>query len=66
MRENDTPEHSSEPDSESDARRVFLRKVGRASAAAPAVALLMAANIKPANAQRAYGSGNGGSASGSS
>lgn len=61
MQENDTPEHPIELDTEAQARRVFLRKVSRASAAAPAVALLMAANIKPASAQRAYGGGGSGS-----
>ena len=45
-------------DPEADARRAFLKKMGKASAAAPAVALLMAANMKPANAQT-YGGGSG-------
>ena len=36
---------------EADARREFIKKIGKASAAAPAVALLMAANYKDAHAQ---------------
>ncbi len=37
-------------------RREFLKKVGTAAAAAPAVALLLSANAKPAAAGRPYGS----------
>ena len=44
-------------DSESEARRAFIQKMGRAGAAAPAVALLLAANYKSANAQTTYGGG---------
>ncbi len=36
-------------------RREFLKKVGTAAAAAPAVALLLSANAKPAAAGRIYG-----------
>jgi hypothetical protein len=57
MKNHEDLEVSAGPDLEADARREFLRKVGRASAAAPAVALLMTANLKPANAQSTYGSG---------
>jgi hypothetical protein len=52
-------EEQSEVDAEAAERRAFLKKVGKASAAAPAVALLMAAHMKPANAQAAYGGGSG-------
>ena len=54
---------------ESDARREFIKKLGKASAAAPAVALLMAANFKDAQAADPYGTAGGsgsGSGSGSS
>ena len=50
-------------DSEASARREFLKKLGKAGATAPAVALLMAANSKPADAQAPY-NGGGGSGSG--
>jgi len=53
-------------DSEADARREFIRKVGKAGAAAPAVALLMAANFKSAQAQSTYGGGGCGCGTGSS
>jgi hypothetical protein len=44
---------------EADARREFIKKIGKASAAAPAVALLMAANYKDAQATPApSGSGS--------
>lgn len=44
--------------SESEARRAFIQKMGRAGAAAPAVALLLAANYKSANAApTTYGGG---------
>lgn len=46
-------------DAEAQERRLFLRKVWTASAAAPAVALLMAANLKVAQAQVQYGGGSG-------
>lgn len=44
-------------DVEAAARREFIKKVGKAGAAAPAVALLMAANFKSAQAQTQYGGG---------
>ena len=53
-------------DSEADARREFIKKVGKAGAAAPAVALLMAANFKSAQAQSTYGGGGCGCGTGSS
>ena len=37
-------------------RRAFLKTVGTAAAAAPAVALLLSANAKPAAAGETYGS----------
>jgi hypothetical protein len=59
---------ASAPDSELEARRQFLRKIGKASAMAPAVALLLAANLKTAKAQDQYGGGSstGGSSTGGS
>ena len=44
-----------ELDKETILRREFLRKVGKATATAPAVALLMAASAKPASAVDGYG-----------
>lgn len=45
-------------DVEASARRDFIKKVGKAGVAAPAVALLMAANFKSAQAQtQPYGGG---------
>jgi hypothetical protein len=46
---------------EADARREFIKKIGKASAAAPAVALLMAANYKDAQGQPGGPSGSGSS-----
>jgi hypothetical protein len=46
-------------DNEAQARREFISKIGKAGAAAPAVALLMAANFKSAHAQTTYGGGGG-------
>jgi hypothetical protein len=46
---------------EADARREFIKKIGKASAAAPAVALLMAANYKDAQAQVPASGGSGSS-----
>jgi hypothetical protein len=46
-------------ETEAQARRKFLTKIGKAGAAAPAVALLMAANFKSAQAQATYGGGCG-------
>ena len=48
---------------EAKARREFIKRVGKASAAAPAVALLMAASFKDAKAKS---DPSGGSGSGSS
>ena len=55
----DAPQSTSpqEP-AEADARREFIKKLGKASAAAPAIALLMAANYKNAQAQESSGSGS--------
>lgn len=44
-------------DPEATARREFLKKIGKAGATAPAVALLMAANFTAAQAQSQYGGG---------
>lgn len=58
MERDDTPStQQQQVDVEADARRQFIKKVGKAGAAAPAVALLMAANFKSAQAQPAYGGG---------
>jgi hypothetical protein len=46
---------------EADARREFIKKLGKASAAAPAIALLMAANYKDAQAQTQPSGGSGSS-----
>jgi len=46
---------------EREARRQFLRKVGRAGAMVPAVSLLLAANFERASAGPAAGSGGSGS-----
>ena len=62
MEKNTQPSTPSE-NLEAEARREFIKKVGKASAAAPAVALLMAANYKDAQAN---GAASGGSGSGSS
>ena len=55
-------------DPEAVARREFLKKLGKAGATAPAVALLMSANFTAAQAQPQYGGGatSCGSGSGSS
>lgn len=58
MDENRTPIPEGQ-DAEAAARRDFIKKVGKAGAAAPAVALLMAANFKSAQAQITYGGGCG-------
>ncbi len=57
----DNTSHGRTPatDGEDAARRDFLKKVGKAGAAAPAVALLVAANFQPAQAQQTYGGGCG-------
>jgi hypothetical protein len=55
----DKPEEQPRDDAESDARRAFLSKIGKAGAATPAVALLMAANFKSAQANQTYGGGCG-------
>ena len=49
-------------DPEAKRRREFLKKVGKGTAAVPAVALLMAASAKQASAQNGGGSGSGGDA----
>lgn len=46
-------------DPESRARREFLKKVGQASVTAPAVALLLAANVRSASATTVQYGGNG-------
>ena len=64
-------------ETEAAARRDFLKRVGKATATAPAAALLLAASAKSASAQSAYRPGDtagdsggdsegGGSGSGSS
>jgi hypothetical protein len=64
MDDGQTKNDLDELDPETLARRSFLKKIGIAGAAAPAVALLMTANMKAAEAQT-YGTG-GGSGTGSS
>lgn len=61
--ENEKNEPAADRDVESEARRDFLKKVGKASATAPAVGLLLAASFK---SDRAVGYDGGGSGSGSS
>lgn len=62
----DTPlAHEQHGDAEKTARREFIKKVGKAGVAAPAVALLVAANFKSAQAQTQYGGGCAGCGSGS-
>lgn len=46
-------------DQEAAARREFVKKLGKAGAAVPAAALLMAANFQSAQAADTYGSGGG-------
>lgn len=47
-----------ELDVEAKARREFLKRIGKAGATAPAVALLLAANVKSASAvPQQYGGG---------
>ncbi len=46
-------------DVESEARRVFLKKLGKASATAPAVALLLAGSLKSDRSEAGGGSGSG-------
>ena len=49
-----------ELDVEAKARREFLKRIGKAGATAPAVALLLAANVKSASATpQTYGGGCG-------
>ena len=49
-----------ELDVEAKARREFLKRIGKAGATAPAVALLLAANVKSASAiPYTYGGGCG-------
>jgi hypothetical protein len=60
-------EQTSTPENpESAARRDFLKKVGRASATAPAVGLLLAASFKADRALGYDAGGSGGSTSGGS
>ena len=67
MAENKITDHDAEgvsSDPEAQARREFLKKIGAASAAVPAAALLLAVNAKSAQAQEApYGGGGSGSGS---
>ena len=46
---------------ETEARREFLKKIGRAGATVPAVSLLLAANFERASAYETSGSGGSGS-----
>lgn len=60
MDSNDTKANEiQQADDDVTARRDFIKRMGKASAAAPAIALLMAANFKSANAQSTYGGGCG-------
>lgn len=63
---NEKTEAQREPlDEEARARREFLKNVGRASVTAPAVALLLAANVRSASATpNQYGGGGSGSGCG--
>ena len=45
-------------ETEVEARRTFLKRVGKATATAPAVALLLAASTKAASAQSPYSPGD--------
>ncbi len=55
-----------ELDVEARARREFLKQIGKAGATAPAVALLLAANVKSASAMpQQYGGGGCGCGGGS-
>jgi hypothetical protein len=45
-------------ETEVEARRTFLKRAGRATATAPAVALLLAASTKAASAQSPYSPGD--------
>ncbi len=46
---------------ETEARREFLKKIGRAGATVPAVSLLLAANFERSSAEVTDGSGGSGS-----
>ena len=46
-------------DSEPRARREFLKRVGKAGAAVPAISLLLAANFLPGSAKAEAGGGSG-------
>jgi len=48
---------------ETEARREFLRKIGRTGVTVPAVSLLLAANFEPSSAYAWIGSGGSGSSS---
>ena len=62
MNSNETQTDQVQPDDvDASARRDFIKKVSKASAAAPAVALLLAANFKSANAESTYTGGSGSS-----
>ena len=47
-------------ETEVEARRTFLKRAGKATATAPAVALLLAASTKAASAQSPYSAGDTG------
>jgi hypothetical protein len=51
------------PEGEREARREFLRRVGRAGVTVPAVSLLLAANFTRSSAEVQTGSGGSGSGS---
>jgi hypothetical protein len=62
MEQDQAPDTAEEKvDTETQARREFIKKLAKASAAAPAVALLLAANSKSAQAGPTYGGGSGSS-----
>ena len=48
-------------DSEPRARREFLKRIGKAGVAVPAISLLLAANFQPRSAEAETGSGGSGS-----
>jgi len=54
---------SQPPDPEAEARREFLKKIGKAGATVPAVSLLLAANFKAAASTGSGGASGSGSGS---
>ena len=63
--EHDKEQAAPPKDAEIEARRDFLKKLGAASATAPAVALLVAGSLKSGRAEANPGGGSGSSSGGS-